>query len=309
MKYYLIRIFIFIALGILIGEAGIRVFDLAVDIPEVYMDGDHLIKFKPNQTGRSVQRCKWIINQYGNYGPAPRSLDSLITVIGNSYISNTMNPPECHQANWLTSLNQDYNFYPMSRDGASFIEFMEMTRSLDHLNPIKQLVYVHNEDFTYSVFEQTSQPGAVQYSMDKDEIRYVELENSKLKKLLYRFQLAYFIYRNFFVLADQQLFDAKETTTSKELSLNYDTLGRLFSYTKDHYKVSNVLLVFFPDSDPQLVDMAVQAGFETMLLETDDYRSWLTSENGHWSCYGHEQVARQVDNYLRQHMQNEKQTF
>ena len=48
------------------------------------------------------------------------------------------------------------------------------------------------------------------------------------------------------------------------------------------------------------MDMAVQAGFEIMLLEAEDYDSWLTSADGHWSCYGHEEVARQVDHYLKQ---------
>ena len=304
MKKYLLRIFIFIVIGILLGEIGVRVFDLAVDTPVAYRDEDQLIKYNPNQDGTSVQRCKWIINKYGNFGPEPASLDSLITVIGNSYISNTMNPPECHQAVYLTRENQDYNFYPMSRDGASFLEFMEMTKSLEPLNPVKQLLYLHDEDFLYSVVELLNAPLTVQYSLEKKEIRYAHLGDSKLKKLLYRFKFAYFIYRNYFVLAELNLFNRPEEVSHVNTGLDYDSLELLFDFVKENYSIPDILLVFFPESDPGLMDLAEQAGFETMLLETDDYTSWLTSIGGHWSCYGHEEVARQVDHYLGQHMNN-----
>jgi hypothetical protein len=298
MKKYLLRIFIFLALGILLGEAVVRVFNLSVDVPKTYVDEDQLIKLYPNQSGTSVQRCKWIINEYGNFGPAPKSLDSLVTLIGNSYIVNTMNPPECHQAHYLTRESQDYNFYPMSRDGASFIEFMEMAKSLEPLNPVKQMLYVHDEDFPYSIIELLDQANSVQYSLEKKEIRYVQASESKLKKLLYKFKFAYFIYRNYFVLAELDLFNNNEEIAPVAPSLDYESLEVLFEYVKENYKIDNILLVFFPGSDPGLMDMTKNVGFECMLLDTDDYNSWLTSVNGHWSCYGHEQVARQVANHL-----------
>lgn len=304
MKKYLLRIFIFIALGIGIGEIAVRIFNLAVDVPLTYVDEDQLIKLYPDQAGTSVQRCKWIINEYGNFGPAPASLDSLITIIGNSYIVNTMNPPECHPAHYLARENQDFNFFPMSRDGASFIEFMEMAKSLEPLNPVKQMLYVHNEDFPYSIIEVLNQPNAVQYSLEKKEIRYVQPSESQLKKLLYKFKFAYFIYRNYFVLAELDLFNNKEDIAPVALSLDYESLGLLFEFVRENYRVDNVLLVFFPGSDQRLMEMTREAGFEIMILETDDYNSWLTSINGHWSCYGHEEVARQVGHHLRQHMYN-----
>lgn len=298
MKKYLLRIFIFLALGILLGEAVVRVSNLAVDVPKTYVDEDQLIKFHPNQSGTSVQRCKWIINEYGNFGPAPASLESLVTLIGNSYIVNTMNPPECHQAHYLTRENQDYNFFPMSRDGASFIEFMEMAKSMEHLNPVKQMLYVHDEDFPYSIIELLDQANAVQYSLEKQEIRYVQASESKLKKLLYKFKFAYFIYRNYFVLAELDLFNNNDEITPVAPELDYESLEVLFTYVKENYKIDNILLVFFPGSDQTLMDMTRNVGFETILLETDDYNSWLTSINGHWSCYGHEEVAKQVADYL-----------
>ena len=299
MKRYLLRIIIFLVLGILLGEIGVRVFDLAVDTPVSYRDEDHLIKYEPMQNGTSVQRCKWIINKYGNFGPEPESLDNLITVIGNSYISNTMNPPDCHQAVYLARENQDYNFYPMSRDGASFLEFMEMAKSLEPLNPVLQMFYVHNEDFLYSVVELLNAPLTVQYSLERKEIRDAILTESRLKKILYKFKFAYFMYRNYFVLAELNLFNQQEDIPQEEKHIDYESLGLLFDFVEENYKLTNILLVFFPESDPALMDLAEQAGFKTMLLETDDYNSWLTSIAGHWSCYGHEEVARQVDSQLR----------
>ncbi len=300
MKRYLFRIVVFLILGILLGEIGVRVFDLTVDTPVSYRDEDHLIKYEPNQSGTSVQRCKWIINKYGNYGPEPESLDDLITVIGNSYISNTMNPPECHQAVYLTQENQDYNFYPMSRDGASFLEFMEMAKSLEPLNPILQLFYIHDEDFLFSITELLNAPLTVQYSLESKEIRDAQLTESRLKKLLYKFKFAYFIYRNYFVLAELDLLNQQDDIPQEEKQIDYESLGLLFDYVKENYKLTNILLVFFPESDPALMDMTEQAGFKIMKLQTDDYNSWLTSIGGHWSCYGHEEVARQVDHHLRQ---------
>lgn len=290
----------FLLMGLAIGEITVRVFNLTVDVPESYIDTDNLIKYSPNQSGNSVQRCKWIINSYGNFGPEPESLNSLVTVIGNSYISNTMNPPECHQANYLAQMNQDYNFYPMSRDGASFLEFMEMAKSLEPLNPTKQMFYVHDEDFTASVVELLNQPLTVQYSLKKKEVRYAILTTSKLKSILFSSKFVYFLYRNYFVLADLDLFNKKEEVSAEVKPLNYESLGLAFDYVTENYNVANILLVFFPGSDEGLMDLARQSGFETMLLETDDYNSWLTSIGGHWSCYGHEEVAMQVDHYLRQ---------
>jgi hypothetical protein len=302
MKKYLFRIFVFVTVGALIGELTVRLFDLGVDFPESYQDESQLIRYLPNQTGKSVQRFQWFINEYGNYGPAPRSLDSLITVIGNSYIVNTMNPPECHQAYCLARENQDFNFFPISRDGSSFLEFMEMVKSVESLNALKHMLYVHDEDFLYSVVEIKDQPLTVQYSLEKKEIRHALFATSKLKDLLYKSEFAYFIYRNYFVLADLNLFHKEEEVVEEEKSYDYESLELLFDLVKGHYRIDNVLLVFFPGSDERLMAMAEQTGFETMELETDDYNSWLTSIGGHWSCYGHEEVARQVAQYLRQTM-------
>lgn len=301
MKSYILRIALFIFVGYLIGEIVVRVFHLTVDVPETYRDENNLVRFYPDQTGYSADRHKWIINKYGNFGHEPQSLDSLVTVIGNSFISATMNPPECHQANYLASMNQDYNFYPMSRDGASFLEFMEMAKSLEKFNPSKQLFYVHGSDFIVSVTERVNQTGTVQLSLETGEVRDTQPSGSSLKKKLYKFKFAYFLYRNFIVpymvdlnmaggRADESLFEIQES--------DYPYIQGLLDYVKDHYVLDNIVLVFFPDTDSELINMTEQAGFTALPLQTDDYRSWVTNIGGHWNCNGHKEVAKQIDKYL-----------
>ncbi len=301
MKSYILKILLFGLIGILLGEIIVRVFHLSVDVPKVYRDEDNLVKFVPNQTGYSADRCKWIINKYGNFGHEPQSLDSLVTVIGNSFISATMNPPECHQANYLASLNQDFNFYPMSRDGASFLEFMEMAKSLEPLKPVKQLFYIHESDFIVSTIERNPDPTTVQLSLEKQEVRFSRPSNSSLREKLYHFKFAYYLYRSFVVpimidlhmvegRVDESLFEVRES--------DYPYFQGLLDYVKDNYSLDNIVLVFFPDTDEGLIRMTEQAGFTVLPLHTDDPQSWVEHIGGHWNCNGHYEVAKQVDRYL-----------
>lgn len=301
MKAFVIKILIFLLIGVAIGEFAARVFHLTVDVPKAYRDVDQLIKYYPNQSGNSAEGYKWIINKYGNFGYEPQSLDSLVTVIGNSYISNTMNPPECHQATYLASMNDAYNFYPMSRDGASFMEDMEIARSLETLNPCKQLLFVNDYDFITSVIESSNQPLTVQLSLEQKKIRYAQLKGSALKEVLYHFKFAYFLYRNYIVpiIVDLEMARGRTQGSLEEMrESDYPNMEALLDYVKLNYRIDNIVLVFFPKSDPRLMELAGDAGFTVLKLETDDYNSWLGTLGGHWSCYGHEEVARQITKYL-----------
>jgi hypothetical protein len=199
MKRFLFNIFLFLIAGYAIGEVISRVYKLNIDVPEFYQDKDGLIKYEPNQTGYYLKGEKWIINKYGNYGYEPKSLDNLITVVGDSYIENIMNPADCHQAQLLANKVGKYNFYPCARSGASFIEFMEMTKSLQPLKPIKQLLFVHHGDFIESITEIENQPLTVQLSVVSKKIRYAKLTKNRLKDFLYNFKFAYLLYRNYFL--------------------------------------------------------------------------------------------------------------
>lgn len=300
MRRFIFRIFIFIIIGVATGELIVRVFPLSIDIPRFYRDTDNLIKFEPDQSGNSmVGQHKWIINKYGNYGYEPQSLDSVITVIGDSYISNTMNPPECHQANYLANLNPEYDFYPMSRDGASFIEFMEMAKSLEYLNPIRQLLYVHHGDFVESVMECGSQPLTVQLSVEQDSIRYAALTSSRMKEVMYNFKLGYYLYRNYLVRAENNQTNNRNVDFGH---IDYDVIQMLLDFVKDNYRTDHIVLVFSPGSDTEFVEFAGRNGFQTLFLQTDDYKSWQLESDSHWSCFGHEEAAKQVDYFLHMNL-------
>lgn len=302
MKIFLIKIVLFVSLGIILGEGIVRLFELTIDVPVAYVDSsDHLIKYRPNQTGNYIGGDhKWIINKYGNFGYEPPSLDSLITVIGDSFISNEMNPPSCHQARYLSLLDRDFNYYPMSRDGASFIEYMEMKKSLEHLHPIKNLFYVHHSDFTESIIEVANKPTSVQYSINEHRIRYAKLSSRKLKRLLYHFKLAYYLYRNYLIFKSTP--PALKVKKSKK-PLNFKAIKKLLDFVKNNYSIDDIILVFNPNSDQKLIKITKNYGFKTILLKAQNYSSWKLEHDSHWSCNGHKKAAIQVTNYLKQNIE------
>ena len=283
--------------GVLLGESVVRFFQLSIDVPEMYRDSDNLIKFRPNQKGSYNGEHQWIINSYGNYGYEPPSLDSLVTVLGDSYISNVMNPPRCHQANYLANLNQRFNFFPSSRDGASFIELLEMKKSLRNYQPLHHLFYVHHEDFIESIAELGRKPLTVQVSLETGNIKQAQLTSSPIKTFLYNFKFAYFIYRNFLVSAFTDV-EPDNNTAKKNNTIDLKAIESLLKYTKRNYITDDLTLVFSPKSNPKVIEIAAKNGFDTLSLKAMDYKSWQLEHDSHWSCSGHLKAATQVNSYL-----------
>lgn len=297
MKKFIKSIILFLLVGILIGELTVRVFSLNAEIPKSYVGKDHLIKNYPNQTGNYVNGThKWIINKYGNPGYEPKSLDSLVTIIGDSFISNMMNPTECHQARYLSDMVSKYNFYPSSRDGASFIEMMERAKSLEYLHPKYQLLYVHHGDFIESIPEIKKIPLTVQYSINSQKITYAKLQSSRFKEVLYNFKFLYYLYRNF--LVNNKDVSSNNRDEIKKEKIYYNSIEKLIIATKQHYNTQNIILVFSPDTDLKVIEIAHRKGFQYFLLKTNNYKSWQLPNNSHWSCYGHEEAAKQVSSKL-----------
>ncbi|MFN3754458.1 hypothetical protein [Flavobacterium sp.] len=298
MKQFLKSLFFFVVVGIVIGEIIVRVFSLSIDVHKFYLDKDNLIKNYPNQTGNMAHTHKWSINKYGEFGYEPKSLDNLVTVIGDSYISNIMNPPECHQANYLSQMGTKYNFYPSSRDGASFIEMMERAKALAHLKPVYQLLYVHDGDFVESIAEIKRNPLTVQISVKNGEVTFAKLKSSKLKDVIYNFKFFYYLYRNYLL----KLVNNNDATNNRVLikgkKIDYGLIQDLFILTKKKYQIQNIVLVFSPDTDKKVIDIAKENGFKYFQLQTNDYKSWQMPEDSHWSCYGHQEVAKQVAEFF-----------
>lgn len=285
-------------LGVLLGETVVRLFNMTIDVPRMYMGSDHLIKFEPNQTGNYVNgEHQWVINKYGNFGYEPPALKSLVTVIGDSFISNMMNPPECHQANFLAQLNPDYNFYPTSRDGASFIEYMEMKRSLQHLKRVTNLLYVHHSDFLESIADLQRKPLTVQVALEKDSVIYARLSSNPLKNALRNFKLGYYMYRNFLIRANTSSISTNNSYKDKK-SINYNAISALLDYVKTHYRIDDIILVFSPTTDQKVIELTKRKGFKTLALKAKDYSTWKLKHDSHWSCTGHQKAAIQVNNHL-----------
>jgi hypothetical protein len=297
MEKFTKALFLFMGIGILLGEIVVRIFCLNVDVPKAYLAKDNLIKFYPNQTGNYLHSShKWIINKYGNFGYETKSLDSLVTVIGDSYIENMMNPPECHQAKYLAELLPRYNYYSSARAGASFVEMMERAKSLESMNPLYQLLYVHQGDFTESISEIKKNPLTIQYSLKSNEISYAKLQSSKFKEVLYNCKFFYYIYRNFIVKTNHVSSNNRDQNNKEKI--DYDLIEKLVLLVKHKYKTHNVILVFSPDTDLKVVEIAKRNGFRYFLLKTDNYKSWQLLNDSHWSCFGHEQAALNVSSEL-----------
>ncbi|MDI9257691.1 hypothetical protein [Flavobacterium sedimenticola] len=300
MKKFLQSLLLFCAIGIVIGEIIVRVFSLSIDVHQFYLDKDHLIKNYPNQMGHMGPTHQWVINKYGEFGYEPQSLENLITVIGDSYIANTMNPPECHQANYLSQLGTGYNFYPSARAGASFIEMMEKAKSLESLHPKYQLLYVHHGDFIESVTEIKRNPFTVQLTLKTGEIKYAKPTSGKVKEAIYNFKFIYFLYRNYLFKLGNNDDATNNRVLLKGKKIDYNLINELLVETGKRYRIQNIVLVFSPDTDPKVIDMAGKNGFHYFQLQTDDYKSWQMPKDSHWSCYGHQEVAKQVAQYLQQ---------
>lgn len=276
-----------------------RVYQLNIDVPDFYRDKDGLLKNRPGQTGSNGDGTRWFINKYGEYGYEPKSLEKPVTVIDDSYIQGLMNPPDCHQAYLLAKKFSSYNYYPCARAGASFIEYMEMSKSLQHLHPVKQLLYVHHGDFIESITEIEKQPLTVQLSVSSNKIRYAKLTTSRVKDILYNFKFAYFLYRKYFVGK------ADIGTNNRDVvnvSIDYDKIKLLLAYVQKNYRTDNIVLVFSPDTDSKLTAMVKESNFQTLELKAANYKLWQFAHDSHWSCFGHEEAAKQVSKYLQQHL-------
>lgn len=302
MKLFIKNILLFILFGLIAGELIVRIFSLNIDVPRSYVSKSGLIKFYPNQSGNYLNgKHIWKINQYGNYGPAPKSLDSaVITVIGDSYISNAMNPPECHQAVYLSQALPHKNFYPSSRDGASFMEYMEMTKALDSLKPQYQLLYVHHGDMTESIRELGRKPLTVQTALKTGTTTPALLQVSKFKEYLYHWKFMYFLYRNYLLMGKKggnEFANNRDEVNPKKI--NYAYIEQLLQFSISNYKTNNIILVFSPDSDKKVTAIANKVGFKCIQLNTTDYQSWKLPNDSHWSCFGHQEAAKQTSEFLK----------
>lgn len=308
MKNFLKNIVLFFLLALIVGEIAVRVTHAISDIPQRTIDEFGIQKYYPNQNGYwKGGEHTWMVNELGWPGELPKSYDNLMIVIGDSFIENFMNPDECHQAVLLKENMKNYNFMEAARSGVSFIEAMEISKQFEHLNPIKNLIYVHDSDFYESINEIKTLSDITQLNTTTNTIVYGKMNSAAAKKVLYNWKLLYYFYNRFplsQVLKNNKNSDKKEVTENAENKATFkDEVQKLLKYTVENYTIEDKVLVFFPNSGDDIIEACKAKGFKTIKLDAGkDNKSWTFDYDKHWTCYGHEQVAKQVSSYLSKYV-------
>ncbi|MFS4481945.1 hypothetical protein ACKGJY_02925 [Hyunsoonleella sp. 2307UL5-6] len=284
---------------LVIGEVVVRVTHAISEIPRRTIDENGIQKYYPNQKGYWVHGTHtWEINSLGWPGKLPDSYDNLITVIGDSFVENFMNPSECHQSVFLKEKLPNYNFLEAARSGVSFIEAFEISKQLDSLKPVKSLIYVTDSDFIESIKEVKTLEDITQVDLKAQEVIFGKMKSPGIKNILYNWKLAYYFYSRFPINLNfwktnepEKVVEKKEDTSLK----NNMKIASLLAYINKNYTIKDKVLVFHPSSSMEIIKLCKAQGFKVIYLDSStDKKSWTFDFDFHWTCYGHEQVANQI---------------
>ncbi|WP_298499317.1 hypothetical protein [uncultured Algibacter sp.] len=305
MKKFIKNLFFFFLFTILIGELIIRFTHAVTDLPQRTIDEYGIQKYYPNQNGYwKGGGHKWVVNKLGWPGELPKSYTNLITILGDSYIENFMNPNECHQSFLLKERLKNYNFIEAGRSGVSFIEAMEISKQFDSLNPKTELIYVNNNDFYESISSISPAADITQLNVEKEKIVFGQMKSPGLKKILYSWKLLYYFYNRFPLNFSRENKKNKSIEKTKDIgSFNYkNEIISLLEYINKNYNIKNKIIVFHPKSELEIINLCKEAGFKFIVLNSDNDKSWSFEHDSHWTCYGHNQAAEQIANYLKENV-------
>ncbi len=302
MKKFLIRLFVFTFVIGVAGELIIRVYKLVQDIPRLYVDKTGIQRYVPGQTGYYTKaKTKWVVNKYGWLGTADTSKDTVVSIIGDSYIENIMNPVSCNQGNLLKFQIKNYSFFEAGRSGVTFIEAMQISKLLDStIQPKMHLIYLNTGDFPESSSLDQRYTDRVQIDLSTNTILNGNLKSPGLKMILYNIKLLYFLYLRFSPFDDAKNKEDHKEITERIVKVKPEFDGRdvnkLFAYCIENYDMEKVIFVFHPGTEKTIIALANQYHIKNIVLNADkDKRSWaLNANDKHWSCYGHTQVAKQI---------------
>lgn len=305
MRKFLVKIVAFLVFLCSISEIVIRTFRLVPDTPERFIDEYGIQRYKPGQSGFYTKaKTTWNVNEFGWLGTNENIKDSTISIIGDSYIENIMNPLECNQGNILKQYFPNYGFFEAGRSGITFIEAMEISKILEiEIKPIHQLLYLSERDFYESISEINRYSDRLQFSVKNNKLLHTHLKSPGLKKILYNVKLLYYLYLRFPVFVEKQ--NKGEVSKSVLVSKEFDrsTLNELLRYCSENYDLKKNIYVFHPNTDNRIIELINDYGIKTILLNSDLDKSWaLSNHDGHWSCYGHNQVSKQVAPKLKEFM-------
>tara|TARA_R110002049_G_scaffold246502_1_gene420597 strand:- start:5379 stop:6110 length:732 start_codon:yes stop_codon:yes gene_type:complete len=234
-------------------------------------------------------------------GPLPQSFNNLITVIGDSFIENLMNPEKCHQSVYLKKMLPEYNFLEAARSGVSFVEAIEIFKQLDSLTPRLQLSHLHDSDFEESILQITKHSDITQFDIEKQKIVYGKMNSPGLKKVLYSWKFLYYLYQRFSLNLNKTInLENKKTSIKNNEDANYIQFYiNLLEYTASLYNTANKILIFGLESSIKLVNLSKRYDFKTLHLKMDKNDKWSFDHDKHWTCHGHESVAEQVSQFIK----------
>ncbi|MHA7943507.1 hypothetical protein ACJOV8_010580 [Formosa sp. 3Alg 14/1] len=298
---HLKNILIFLIIFFIVGEVLVRLKHAVNDIPQRQIDQYGIQKYIPNQKGfwRGGTHA-WHVNELGWPGVLPKDFNNLITIIGDSFIENFMNPEDCHQSQYLKQRMEAFNFLEAGRSGVSFIESLEIAKQLVKYKPLTHLIYVKDNDFYQSLVEVAPEHDITQYSLKKDTLVYGTMKSPGLKNILYNWKFMYYLYNKKDIVG-HWFSDNKEASKEKEIDHadeNIALVYRLLERVQLHYKVDAITLVFHPNSNARIIEKCKAIGFNTIVLNSDNDELWSFKNDHHWTCYGHERAALQVSEAL-----------
>lgn len=302
MKKFILNILFFALILGVVGEITLRHFHLVSELPERYIDKFGIQRYTPGQRGyiRNA-KAKWVVNHYGWVGNYDIKKDSTISIIGDSFIENLMNPMECHQGSLLGDYFPDYSFFEAARSGVTFIESMEISKILAHeLNPRYQIIYLNEEDFYESIADINTMSDRLQISIKDRKLLKSKIHLKGIRKALYSVKLLYYLYKYPFFLKNQQDLGS-QLTSQKQDNFDKDTFNFLFKYCSEKYQLDNLIFVFHPNVDARFIALCKSYKIPTILLNASNDKPWnIDDYDLHWSCYGNTQASKQVANALNE---------
>jgi len=305
MQKFIIKLFLFTTIITIAGEVIVRIFKLTPDIPHLYVDHTGIQRYIPGQTGYySKANSKWEVNHYGWLGIADVENDSIISIIGDSFIENMMNPISCNQGSILKSYFKDFGFFEAGRSGVTFIEAMQITKLLDStIKPKMHLIYMAEDDF-YESDATYRFKDRMQLNLTSNTIVNGELKAPGVKKLLYNCKVLYYLYLRFPLFVNSKNKESHTTAQVKTKEVDVKSINSILDYCRKNYELEKIVLVLHPGTSKTVETMVNNAGFKSITLNTTgDEKSWaVSSSDGHWSCYGHHEVAKQIRAYLTTHI-------
>lgn len=302
MKKFIIRIVVFLIVGYGVGEIIVRANRLTSDIPQRYIDESGIQKYVAGQEGyfKGVS-TPWKVNKHGWVGVSNLTGRSKrVSVIGDSFIENFMNPLSCNQGYLLQKSNPEIDFFEAGRSGMTFIETMEVSKQLDRQNFDKHLIYLGDGDFNESFSSITRYRDRMQYDIENNSVLKGNLKSPGLKKILYNTKFLYYLYTRFpLFVSKQNKGETKTNNDSKEDIFDAYRFDKLFSYCQNNYNLDRIILVFHPNTSEKIIEFFKSKGMNCISLQLIDDNSWdLSAGDGHWSCYGHKEASSQITRAL-----------